>query len=162
MKFSTIAIAVLLAPICLAAADTFTISPKADWGETDRVADNIKTECDLPAFQADCVLKNLKEKGVAASLAGKDEIPAAGYYLQLRIVDAVSSGNAFMGHRKSVSLSTRLFLNGTEVSKTVKSRDSMGGVGAGFKGSCAVLRRCCEALGKDIAAWTAEELAKKK
>lgn len=33
------------------------------------------------------------------------------------------------------------------------SRNSSGGIGGGFKGSCAVLERCVNTLGKDVDAW---------
>jgi hypothetical protein len=45
------------------------------------------------------------------------------------------------------------------VAQTTLSRDSSGGFGGGYKGSCSVLRRCTNALGKDIAAWVKKQPA---
>ena len=73
------------------------------------VADNIKAECGLPQSQAEAVLKQLAEVEVPAQAATSDAIPATGRFLDLRIEAAISGGNAFIGHRKHVTTSARLF-----------------------------------------------------
>lgn len=149
-------------PLCTWAANPIVLSPTAAWLQAERVADNVRNECDLPAFQIDTIKKHLTELSIPCSIASKDEVPATGMYLQVRIVDAISGGNAFIGHRKQVVTSAKLFVDGVEVAITTKTRDSMGGVGGGFKGSCSVLRRCCETLGKDVAEWVRDQPARRK
>ena len=42
---------------------------------------------------------------------------------------------------------------GSRVDEVDFTRNSGGGFGGGYKGSCSVLGRCTKALGKDIAGW---------
>jgi hypothetical protein len=127
------------------------VSPAAGYGAG--IADNIKNECGLPQSQTEAVLKQLAEAGVPARAASSDAIPATGRFLELRIENAISAGNAFMGHHKHVTTSAHLFEDGVEIAQTTQSRDSTGGFFGGYKSSCSVLRRCTVTLGKDIAGW---------
>jgi hypothetical protein len=68
-------------------------------------------------------------------------------------VDAVSMGNAFLGHQKFTKVRGTLLQDGTKVASFKARRNSMGGAFAGFKGSCSVLGRTVEAMGEDIATW---------
>lgn len=86
-------------------------------------------------------------KDDAAVAAGKGRI------LKISIMDAVSQGNAFIGHNKVVKIRGSLTENGKEIGIFSGTRSSHGGFGAGFKGSCSVLERCTDALANDIAAW---------
>jgi hypothetical protein len=156
MKSGCLFLLVALAP-AMALGDLL-VSPAASYGGA--VADNIKAECELPRAQSEAVLKQLAEAGLPARAAASEEIPATGRFLDLRIEAAISGGNAFIGHRKHVTTSARLYEDGKEVAQTTLSRDSSGGFGGGYKGSCSVLRRCTNTLGKDIAAWVKSQPAK--
>jgi hypothetical protein len=155
VKTACLALLIAFAP-SMALGDLL-VSPEAGYGGA--IADNIKAECGLPQSQSEAVLKQLAEVGVLARAAGSDGIPATGRFLELRIENAISSGNAFIGHRKHVTTSARLFENGVEVAQTTQSRDSSGGFFGGYKSSCSVLRRCTNTLGKDIAAWVKKQPA---
>lgn len=134
------------------------ISPVAPFAHPDAVAENIQRECNLPAYQAEAVRSRFAQQNVPFTVAEKDEVPASGRYVQLRIESAYSSGNAGIGHRKQVTTSARLFENGKEVEKFVRTRNSKGGVFGGFQGSCKILERCADALAADIAKWTQRRL----
>ena len=136
-----------------ASADQVLVAPSADYAPSSGVAEKIKSECNLPAAQSEAVVKELVAAGISAQSATSGAIPKTGRYLQLRIESAISAGNAFTGHKKQVTTSAHLFQNGKEVAQTTKTRDSMGGVFAGYRGSCSVLHRCTNVLGKDIADW---------
>jgi hypothetical protein len=73
--------------------------------------------------------------------------------LVLKMVTAVSAGNAFMGHHKSMTAKGELYRDGKLVRTVTKERSSRGGFGAGFKGSCTVLERTVETLGSDFIKW---------
>jgi hypothetical protein len=150
MKTASLALLVALLPLA-GAAEPLLVSPSASYGTA--VADNIKTECALGEAQSKYVLDALAAAGIPAQAAGADAVPAKGRFLQLRIESAISAGNAFTGHRKQVTTSAHLFLDGREIAQTTQSRDSGGGAFGGYKGSCSVLRRCTATLGKDIAGW---------
>jgi len=97
-----------------------------------------------------------KNQGVEVSLVESIDTAGAGRVLQLEINDAVSQGNAFIGHQKFVRVKGTLWENGTRLASFDGQRSSGGGFAAGYKSSCAVLGRCVKALGKDIAAWLAD------
>ena len=71
----------------------------------------------------------------------------------MHITHVVSRGNAFIGHQKSMSAKGELFVNGKSHGVANFTRSSMGGFGAGFKGSCSVLGRTAKVLGRDFAGW---------
>lgn len=118
------------------------------------VADNIRKECSSLGSQLSASTERYaQEFGLKVERVESVEAKQGGTVLQLKIVSAISSGNAFIGHRKSVAVKAELFRDGQLVSQTTRSRDSMGGFAAGFKGSCDVLERTVNTLGSDIAKW---------
>jgi hypothetical protein len=148
-------------PAAAMAADAVVVlSPVAAYANPEAIAENIKSECKLPEYQTDVFRRELEAQGVSVKLGEKDEVPGTGRFVQLRIQHALSSGNAFIGHRKHVTTSVKLFENGKEIARSTHARDSMGGFGGGFKGSCTVLERCADTLAKDLTAWLKRELAK--
>lgn len=74
-------------------------------------------------------------------------------YAKIEIESAISAGSAFIGHWKGISLSTTLYQDGRETAQNSFKRNSTGGMFGGFKGSCSVLYRTANVLGKDIAGW---------
>jgi hypothetical protein len=145
-----IAVAVCAVLICgnAAAAQTVQLQRPVPYAEDNDISDAIKTECQIGAQLADFV-KQYSSTPVEFS----DAPAASGRVLKLEIVDAVSMGNAFIGHQKYTKVKGTLFEDGTKVASFKGRRNSMGGAFAGFKGSCSVLGRTVEALGEDIASW---------
>ena len=88
-----------------------------------------------------------------------DEIDpkASGAVFQVEIVNIFRAGNAFIGHRKSMAARGELFVNSVSRGQVDFTRNSGGGFGAGFKGSCSVLARCSKTLGNDFAEWLKEQ-----
>ena len=120
------------------------------------VADKIVNECkDLGSSLASTLSRRSAPLGITVNLVEKFDAQKSKQALDIKIVSAVSGGNAFIGHRKSVSVRAELYRDGKLVSRTTKTRDSSGGFGAGFKSSCTVLERSTEALGVDLAKWLA-------
>jgi hypothetical protein len=160
MRLAYVAVVVACLPVvAVAEPPSLSMSPTADYLVPDVVAENIRSECKLPEYQAEAVRRQVEGLGVKLEVAAKDEVPPSGKFLQLRITNAVSSGNAFVGHRKHVAILVKLFDNGKELAKTSLQRDSSGGFSGGFKGSCAVLERCAKTLGKDTAEWLKKQLS---
>jgi len=152
MKATCLALFVALLPFA-SFADPLLVSPSADYSANNTVAENIKAECTLPAAQTESVMTALNAAGITAQAAPSGAVPAKGRFLKLEITGAISAGNPFFGHRKQVTTAAHLFVNGKEVAQTSVTRDSMGGVFGGYRGSCNVLHRCTNTLGKDIADW---------
>jgi hypothetical protein len=126
------------------------LAPYADARQIDKA---VLAECPLPVQQAELIVAQAAKAGItvvrddAAAKAGKGRV------LQVEIVNAVSLGNAFTGHRKQVSIKGRLLEDGKEIGDFAGKRSSGGGAFAGFKGSCAVLGRCVQTLASDVTQW---------
>jgi hypothetical protein len=133
------------------------IQHSTPYNEHSVVADKIKSECHQLGSQLSNSLTkyalkyNLPLKQVNTSL------PEQGNVVKLTIDNVFSSGNAFIGHRKSATVTAQLFVDGKMVSETQKTRNSAGGVLGGFKGSCSVLAHTVNTLGNDIAKWLSKK-----
>ena len=119
----------------------------------NHIAGNIKSECVLPTQLSDFIKNYGDEYGL--EIVQKDTVAAedSGKVLLVEIVDAVSSGNAWLGHRKYTEIKGTLYENGATVASFRAGRRSGGGAFAGYKGSCSVLGRTVKALGRDVANW---------
>lgn len=129
----------------------------APYYDETMIPSNIKQECvnlgrtlseSTQRYGSEYGVKFLRKNAVAPS--------GAPQVLVLRIVSAVSSGNAFIAHNKQVSVRTDLYKNGKLLGSDTMARSSMGGFGAGFKSSCSVLGRTVNTLGSDVALWVKE------
>ncbi|WP_242163852.1 hypothetical protein [Lysobacter sp. M15] len=141
-----------LSTACIGAAraQALQLQRPVPYAEDNDISDNIKTECKINEQLADFV-KQYAGEDVEFSDGPVDT--AKGRALQLEILDAVSMGNAWMGHQKYAKVKGTLYEDGKKVASFKGRRNSMGGAFAGYKGSCSVLGRTVEALGEDIGAW---------
>lgn len=144
----TAAVAVL-APGNAAAAQVVQLQRPVPYAEDNDISDAIKSECRIGDQLADFI------KEYANVPVEFTDVPGtSGRVLQLEITDAVSMGNAFLGHQKYTKVKgTLLDEDGRKVASFKARRNSMGGTFAGFKGSCSVLGRTVKAIGEDIGAW---------
>jgi len=125
------------------------------FAEDAEIAGKIRTECNINQQLGDFIIESARKKNIATEPVATTDKAMPGRVLVVEIRDATSDGNAFLGHHKSTSVRGALFQDGGVVAKFKGRRDSMGGFGAGFKGSCSVLGRTVRALGEDIAEWLA-------
>lgn len=155
LKKSRLVLAVLAASIsAVCAADPIATQATVPYAADARIAQNIRNECTKLGSQlAEYTQQFGKKFGVDVQLTNTLDTAAAGRVLQIEITEAVSMGNAFMGHQKFSSARGTLFENGKKVAEFEARRQSMGGAFAGYKGSCSVLGRTVKAMGKDIAQW---------
>jgi hypothetical protein len=79
-----------------------------------------------------------------------------GRILELEIYEAVSDGNAFMGHHKSMAIKGKLYEGGEVIGNFKDRRISMGGAFGQFKGNCSVLERITNEIGSDVGTWLKE------
>ena len=142
----------LLAVAAGASAGEFKVQRAVPYAGDAIIAGNIKRECTIDQQLSDALRRASADAGNQVTLVESLDT-ASGQALKLEIVDAQSAGNAWMGHHKSVTVKGWLFRDGQEVAKFVARRNSGGGFGAGFKGSCSVLDRTVNAIGRAIAAW---------
>ena len=158
IKFSTFVFAFACSAISFAKdSNAVVITDKAGYYDEKVIASNIVNECTNLGFKfSDSTRRYLEKQGFAVSAAGDITNQTEGMSLKLTIINAVSAGNAFLGHKKSVSIEAELYKDGELLDTFSRTRNSGGGFGAGFKGSCTVLHRCANTLGKDVASWMAK------
>lgn len=137
------------------AADTVTLPKPVPYAADNEIAGNIKRECKINEQLSDFIAQNAKANGIETSFADSVNPQMPGRVLDVQITDAVSEGNAWIGHHKSTTAKGKLYQDGKLVGSFRAKRNSMGGAFAGYKGSCSVLGRTVEALGKDIGVWLA-------
>lgn len=136
-----------------AQADTLTLPRLAPWTDERDIAENIRKECELTRQLPAYIAEYAKEHRIATQFADDVSPNDAGRVLVVEIEEAVSRGNAFIGHQKFTRARGALYDHGKEVGNFVAQRYSMGGAFAGYKGSCSVLGRTVKAIGKDVAEW---------
>jgi hypothetical protein len=130
---------------------TLYIKPMATYSPNSRVSSKIKTECTLPKAISDSIIQFSKNSGV--NIKVKNNIRPNELELKIQIEDAVSSGNAFVGHNKFVDISGSIVKGNTVYYTFDAARRSGGGYFGAYRSSCSVLGRIAKALGKDISYW---------
>jgi hypothetical protein len=139
--------------IALAAQPAVAIPQNIEYYDVNIIQDNVVRECaTLGADLSSYVAQNLESTGYAVKRVPPAEM-SSGPSIDVKIMNLMSAGNAFTGHKKNVSVSAKIQNDGKVTDSKSFTRSSMGGFAAGFKSSCAVLDRTVEALGRDIANW---------
>ena len=155
MRIEKFILAVAAGSLSLAAsaAEPVLMAKPVPFIDASLIAGNIKRECTIQDQLADYINEYAREHRIEVRFAAEVEPNAAAQVLDVRICESISQGNPFIGHRKSTTAVGKLSRDGALVASFTARRDSMGGMFAGYKGSCSVLGRTVKALGKDIAAW---------
>ena len=97
------------------------LAPYADARQIDKA---VLTECPLPVQQAELIVTQAAKAGITVVRDDEAAKAGKGRVLQVEIVNAISSGNAFVGHRKQVSIKGKLFEDGKEIGDFVGRRSS--------------------------------------
>lgn len=154
MKKIILSVFFLLISIQVSAGDLIKVSASPKYHDPEVIPENIRSECTGLGSTFSSYTKQFLEKyGYSVELTDDISETSKGTNILLTITNASSAGNAFMGHNKSVSMRADVIVDGKIVDTYKHTRNSRGGFGAGYKGSCAVLGRCAKALGKDVANW---------
>jgi hypothetical protein len=136
------------------AAGPITMAKPVPYEDDAVIAGKIKKECEIQDQLAAYTEEYAREEQkLEVKFVNAVQIDASGMILDVHIKDASSRGNAFTGHHKSTLVVGKLYQDGELIGSFTGRRDSMGGMFAGYKGSCSVLGRTVKALGKDIAEW---------
>lgn len=155
-KGTFIALMMLAAAPAAFAADGVTVQKPVAYNEDAEIPKAVRAECKLDEEVPDAIAATAKESGVSVTFAPQVTGATSGRALELEITDVAADGNAFIGHRKSMSVKGKLYENGQVIGSFKARRISMGGAFGGFKGNCSVLERTATAIGEDIAGWLAE------
>ena len=133
---------------------TIYIRPAVPFAPNSRVKANIKQECTLPEAIASDIAKYAIDQGLNVVI--KNNIKPNEYELKVQIDQAVSAGNAAVGHNKFVVISGAIVKGKTKYYSFDAARLSGGGYWGAYRTSCSVLAGISRRLGKDVASWLVE------
>lgn len=143
--------------------DTLSLSGKtvyirslAPYAAGAPIAENIKSECVIDKQLVDFIVEYAQQNGI--NVVVKNDIAADELELKVAIVDAVSAGTAFTGHRKYTAIAGSIVRGKKEYYSFKGARLSGGGFWGAYKSSCSVLGRTVKALGQDVALWLASPI----
>ena len=97
-------------------AGEFRMLATIPYSEDSVIAGNIKRECTIDSQLAQAVKRNAEAAGNHVELVANLDT-GGGEVLKLEIFEALSSGNAWMGHHKSVTVKGALYRDGQQVAR---------------------------------------------
>lgn len=150
--FSVIALT-LLWSASAAAEGAIQIPMDVGYAAEAAVPEKIRNECTTLGTKLSTFIEQYATSNGVATERVERVDPKAPRALRVEFTQGMSSGNAFIGHQKAMTIRVELFENGESQGSTTLTRNSMGGFAGGFKGSCSVLGRVTKALGRDTADW---------
>jgi hypothetical protein len=150
------AMAMLVVAQAAFAADSVTLKKPVTFNEDADIAKAVRDECKLEDKLPDAIVSSAKDNGLTVDISSEVTTAGPGRILQLEIYEAVSDGNAFMGHHKSMAIKGKLYEAGEVIGNFKDRRISMGGAFGQFKGNCSVLERITNEIGSDVGTWLKE------
>jgi hypothetical protein len=152
LQFALIAVLAIASTPSAAEDVTYTVAKAVPFSENSMATREVKGSCTLdtrlPQFIADAA-----KRGVKVVLTDEPLENVEGRVLYLEIVHVLGTGGGAWSGAKSVTVEGKLVEDGNVIGTFTASRYSGGGAFGGFKGTCAILGRCIQAIGKDIAGW---------
>lgn len=136
-------------------SDAIKVARDIPYKKGSKIALNIRQECKITEQLSEFTQIYGEDRGINVVRVPRVMPKGKGQVLEMEITEAVSQGNAFLGHRKYTAIEGSLYTDGKKVSTFTAARFSGGGFFGAYKGSCSVLGRTVEALGKDVAIWLA-------
>lgn len=134
---------------------TVTVLSPVPFAEASGASSDVKASCTLdtrlPGF-----IEAAARGGVKVVVGSASAADAKGKVLHLEITNVLGTGGGAWSGAKSVTVRGELKENGKVIGSFTAARFSGGGAFGGFKGTCAILGRCIQTLGKDIARWLEE------
>lgn len=112
------------------------------------------------AVRSQCELQTKVPEFLAQSAGSSVELVDApsrklGRVLEMEISEVHAPGGGAFSGPKWMSVNGTLYDRGKQIGSFRAKRFSTGGAFGAFKGSCAIIGRCAQAIGQDIAGWLA-------
>lgn len=123
------------------------------------VRDAVKQECNLDGKLSQFIQENAAGQ-YAAILTDSNSGQADAQVLTIEIEEVQGAAGGAWSGAKDVVIKGSLTQNGKALGDFKARRYSGGGMFGAYKGTCAILGRCVQTLGKDVAAWLAHPSSK--
>jgi hypothetical protein len=121
------------------------------------VVDNVKKECKLEEqFEKRIGAILAKANRAGNGTVEKGNVLKEASLLRLQITHVLGVGGGAWSGPKAITVSADLIENDKVVRHTKINRWSVGGMFGGFKGTCSILNRDVEAIGKDLSKWISD------
>lgn len=152
MKFNFAFFSLALMPALAWSAD-IQIPREVPYYDVNIIQANVVEECkNLGVDLSEHIAQGLANNGLTATKQDKPDI-ASGLTIDAKISNLSSTGNAWSGHHKSLTVLVKTFKDGQAQTSKIFTRTTRGGFAGGFKGSCEVMDRAAKAIGEDIGRW---------
>lgn len=135
-------------------APVIRVAQSVPYSDDATIANNIRQECNLEEQFSEFIAQYGADQGIRFERSAAVDPTDGGQVLMVELTDAVSGGNAWIGHRKVTEAAGTLYEDGEAQASFTSRRFSGGGAFGGFKGSCSVLGRTVQVMGRDIASWS--------
>lgn len=140
-------------PLTSLAAGSITIAKQAPFAQQLSVPDAVRAECNLPIRVSEFVKENAGKTYDKVALADNVSASTPGQALSMKITGLTGTGGGAWSGAKHVTVEGTLWENGKVKGTFTATRYSGGGAFGGYKGTCAILGRCVQAIGKDVGGW---------
>lgn len=131
-----------------AGAESVRVLRTIPFAEGSSTPQKVKDQCELQTK----VTRFLADYASDVELVD-GELGKKGRVLELTITDVQATGGGAFSGPKRMTVKGVLLENGTKIGSFVATRFSGGGAFGFAKGTCAIVGRCAQAIGKDIADW---------
>ena len=140
-------------PLTSLAAGSITIAKQAPFAQQLSVPDAVRAECNLPGKVPEFVKEFAGKTYDKVVLADGVSAKTPGQALSLSITGLTGTGGGAYSGAKHVTVQGTLWENGKVKGTFTATRYSGGGAFGGMKGTCSILGRCVQAIGKDVGGW---------
>jgi hypothetical protein len=148
-----LSISTLLAALPCFAGETYFLQVPALVDPAAPIPNAVKSQCEVEKMLADDVLAKLNDRYGPVQSVTAPEQAGDGKLIQLTILSVHGLGGGGWSGTKSVAIRVDTLKGGTRLDSVYLDRSSGGGVLGGVTGTCGILDRIGDALGRDLANW---------
>jgi len=132
-----------------------TVASSVPYDKDSNATESVRKECALDTRLPEFIEESAKSQGVQV-VRGTASPHGKGRVLVMEIVNVHGTAGGAWSGAKSVTIGGKLYDNGKLIGSFTARRMSGGGAFGGYKSTCAILGRCVQALGSDVAEFLAK------
>jgi hypothetical protein len=158
MKRSTLLllISALVAPLTASAGEHIFVQLPVMVDPSAPVPAAVKNQCTVEtALGAQAMAEIAKRVDPAVQSVATPDQAGNDKLVQITILAVQANGGGAWSGPKSMTVRADILKGGARIATTILTRSTNGGAFAGLTGTCTMLERVTNALGKDVAVWVA-------